>query len=324
VLANLALDGLEHRLKEHFPKPRGAGYNAQVNMVRYADDFIVTGRSKEVLEQEVQPLIEQFMRERGLELSKEKTRITHIESGFDFLGQNVRKYNGKILIKPAKANIHSFLEKVRGVIKANKQATAGHLIGLLNPIIRGWAHYHQHVVSKQTFSSIDHAIFQALVQWINRRHPTKSSQWKKAKYFQTIGGQHWVFHGERNGKNCLLFSAARVPIKRHVKVKGEANPYDPEWERYFERRLDVKMVDNLKGRRQLLYLWKEQNGICPVCKEKITEITGWENHHRSWRSWGGPDSADNRVLLHPNCHRLVHSQKGNVEKPRPARGEREA
>ena len=324
VLANLALDGLERRLRATYPQSSGPHRRAAVNLIRYADDFIITGRSKELLEEEVKPLVEQFMRERGLELAQDKTSVTHIEDGFDFLGQHVRKYNGKLLIKPSKQNVQAFLEKVRETIKANKQAPTGQLIAMLNPIISGWAHYHRHVVSMATFSSIDHAIFQALWRWAKRRHPKKPRRWIKAKYFATIGGNHWVFHGAHNGKDLTLFRASRVSIKRHVKVRAAANPFDPAWELYFEQRLGVKMVDNLKGRRQLLRLWKEQDGICTVCNQKITELTGWHNHHMIWRCHGGPETAENRVLLHPTCHSKVHSQGLYVEKPRPTRGEQEA
>jgi RNA-directed DNA polymerase len=146
----------------------------------------------------------------------------------------------------------------------------------------------------------------------------------KRKYFRTIRGYAWVFHGEALGEDQCLTRAVRVAIERHVKVKGEANPYDPDWEIYFEQRLGVKMADNLKGRRQLIHLWKEQGGICPVCNQKITELTGWHNHHITWRSLGGTDTAENRVLLHPTCHSKVHSLRLTVSKPRPERGEREA
>ena len=325
VLANLTLDGLEAKLREKYPKASQASRKAKVNLVRFADDFIITGSSKELLENEIKPLVEEFMRERGLELSEEKTHITHIEDGFDFLGQNVRKYKGKIIIKPAKKNVKTFLGKIRNVLKANKQATAGHLILQLNPIIRGWANYHRHVSSKQTFDKMDHAIFLSLWQWAKRRHPGKSRRWIKDKYFHSIGNRNWVFSGtiiDKQGKTRLirLFYAHRVSIKWHIKIKGEANPYDPAWELYFEQRLGVKMEDNLKGRRQLLYLWKEQGGSCPICKQKITKLTGWHNHHIIWRSSGGSDKAENRVLLHPNCHRQVHSQRLDVVKPRPSLG----
>jgi RNA-directed DNA polymerase len=322
VLANLALDGLEKRLIAQFHTSQRVRSRNKVNLVRYADDFVVTGSSKELLESEVLPLVQAFMKERGLELSLEKTRITHIEDGFDFLGQNVRKYDGVLLIRPSKKSIQSLLGNIREVIKANKTATAGNLTLQLNPIIRGWANYHQHVCSKRTFSSVDHAIFKALWQWAVRRHGNKGRRWIKDKYFKVVGRQKWVFTGEVRGKGgqpaiIRLASAARTPIRRHGKIKGDANPYDPAWEMYFERRLGVKMEGNLRGKHRLLNLWRSQNGICPVCRRKITEITGWHSHHIVWRSKGGSDNAENQVLVHPNCHMQIHSQGLSVVKPRP-------
>lgn len=322
VIANMALDGLEALVKKKFPQ-------SKVHLVRFADDFIVTGESKELLQNEVAPLIAAFLQERGLELSPEKTRITHIGEGFDFLGQNIRKYNGKLLIKPSPKNIKRFLDKCRKLIKANGQMRAGHLIVRLNPVLRGWANYHRHVVSKRIYTKADYAIFKALWQWAKRRHPRKSRQWIQKKYFRTVGNRKWVFHGRtvnKNGKtrNVWLTTAASVPIQRHRKIKGQTNPYDPAWETYFEKRLDIQMANDLNGRRQLLYLWQEQNGICPLCDQKITKLTGWHNHHIVWRTNGGSDKAENRVLLHPNCHRQVHSRKLEIVKLRPAMGVRKA
>ena len=329
VLANMALDGLERELRGRYPKASALSRKAKVNLVRYADDFIITGSSKKLLEEEVKPLVESFLKERGLELSTEKTHITRIEDGFDFLGQNVRDYGGTILVKPSRKNVATFLEKVRGIIKASKHVTAGHLIVNLNPVIRGWANYHRHVASKRTFSRVDHAIFRALWQWAKRRHPKKSRQWIKDRYFETIDQRHWVFHGTVAGREEViqpvwLLAASSVPIQRHTKVKGEANPYDPAWEPYFEERLGVKMAGTLVGRWTLRLLWKEQGGICPVCNQKITTVTGWHNHHIVWRTHGGKDTLENRVLVHPNCHQQIHSQELDVGKPRPAKGVREA
>jgi len=326
VLANLALDGLEARLRERYPKASNASRKAKANLVRFADDFIITGSSKELLENEIKPLVEQFMKERGLELSQEKTHITHITTGFDFLGQNVRKYkDGKVLVNPSKKNVKTFLTTIRKLIKENAQATAGNLIVQLNPKIRGWANYHRHVSSKQTFVKVDDAIFRAVWQWARRRHPKKPGRWVKDKYFHSIGQRNWVFSGEveeQDGttRKVQLFYAHTVPIERHTKIKGDANPYDPAWEMYFEERLGVKMVHNLKGKRQLIYLWKEQNGLCPICHQRITKLTGWNNHHIVRRVDGGADRRGNRVLLHPNCHRQVHSQGFSVVKLRPAKG----
>jgi len=261
------------------------------------------------------------MRERGLELSAEKTQITRIEDGFDFLGQNVRKYKGKLMIKPARKSVRSLLRKVREIVKANRTAAAGHLIVRLNPVIHGWANYHRHVVSKAVFGKVDSAIFQILWRWAKRRHPKKTRWWVVDKYFHAYGTRRWVFSGEAANddgttRHVWLFRASNVPIERHVKVKGEANPYDPQWEVYFEQRLGVRMAHDLKGRRKLLYLWLEQRGFCPACRQKITKMTGWHNHHLIWRTHGGTDKAENRVLLHPECHRQVHSLKLEVAKPR--------
>jgi len=316
VLANMVLDGLEPLLRKHFPTT--ITKQAKVNFVRYADDFIITGISETLLETQVKPLVARFLQERGLTLSLDKTHITHINAGFDFLGQNIRKYKGKLLIKPSKRSIKRFLEKVRDIIRRHPTTTAGKLIWMLNAVIRGWALYHRHVVSARVFQAVDRQIFLALWRWAKRRHPKKSRRWIKDKYFHAIDGRNWVFSGEHNGKRMTLLSASEIPIRRHIKVKAQANPFDPAWEIYFEERLGVKMVGSLHGRRQLIHLWKEQQGICPVCQQKITTLSGWHNHHIIWRSKGGADHAANRVLLHPNCHRLVHSQELSVEKPRPA------
>src|SRR3984957_8383675 len=331
ALANCALDGLERLLKEKFPtkKPLSSfgGKFPCVNLIRYADDFVITGRTKELLEGEIKPLVEQFLQARGLELSPAKTVITHVEKGFDFLGQNVRKYpNGKLLIKPSKKNIKTFLDGIRGNIKAALGMSAADVIDWLNPKIRGWANYHRHVVSKRAFSRVDHSIFIRLWQWARRRHPNKSSRWLKGKYFEQHGGNNWSFFGEscdNEGKphKVRLLLASSTPIHRHVKVKRTANPYDMANETYFEKREADHIAETFRGTRTLRFLWKFQRGSCPVCNTKITRITGWRFHHCVPRALGGSTSADNRVLLHPECHDRVHRQRLSVSKPRlPERG----
>ena len=329
VLANLALDGLEKMLRERYPTNTRRSRRAQVNLVRYADDFIITGSSRQLLEGEIKPLVVDFLQERGLELSAEKTRITHIENGFDFLGQNVRKYKGKLLIKPSPRNCREFLGKVREQIRTHKPMPAGGLVILLNPLIRGWANYHRHVVSKRIFEKMDCAIFKALWQWARRRHPQKGRRWIARKYFLRGPSSAWVFYGHLPGKAgelemVSLLKASSIAINRHVKIRGEANPYDPEWEDYFDTRLGVKMEATLRGRRKLHYLWKQQQGLCPNCNQKITELSGWHSHHLVRRSNGGSDSTANLILLHPNCHNQVHSQRLTVTKPRLAGGVRKA
>jgi RNA-directed DNA polymerase len=326
ALANCALDGLEQLLKENYPAGRRlkslGGLVSSVNFIRYADDFVLTSKSKDLLEGEVQPLVEQFLQQRGLKLSPTKTVITHVEKGFDFLGQNVRRYpNGKLLIKPSKKNVKTFLAGIRATIKAGLGMSAADLIDQLNPKIRGWANYHRHVVSKRTFTHVDHSIFHSLRRWARRRHPKKSSTWRKEKYYERYRGNNWCFFGERcddegQPSKVWLYRAKSTPIKRHIKVKGEANPYDPVYETYFEDREGSHMLDTFRGTQTLRFLWKEQRGLCAVCYTKITRITGWRVHHCVPLVTGGSKSAENRVLVHPECHDRVHRQRLSVSKPR--------
>lgn len=242
VLANMALDGLEEVARRAAPR------NQKVNVVKYADDFIITGTSKEVLEGCVKPAVIAFLKERGLELSEEKTRITQIDDGFDFLGFNVRKYGGTLLIKPAKAAVHRFLADVRELIKANTSAKTEALIRQLNSKIRGWANYYRHVVAKKTFAYVDDQVFRALMTWIDRRHPNKSARWKRRRYFRSDGLRNWVFSAKiRDGLGqitCLdLFHASSVPIVRHIKIQGHATPYDPAYRDYFTRRAHSRRVN---------------------------------------------------------------------------------
>jgi RNA-directed DNA polymerase len=324
VLANLTLDGLEKKLKECFPKPN-RGKSPLVHLVRYADDFLITGRSKELLEQEVKPVVEAFLRERGLELSPEKTKITPMEEGLDFLGHHLRWYKGKYLAMPAKKSKKNLLQKVRGIVKGNAQATAGRVISLLNPVLRGWTEYHRTQSSKRAFATLDHHIFWTLWRWAKRRHPRKSAKWVRKKYFHQEGNRSWVFTGEvtdYRGRTRVvqLMSMASVPIERHIKIRDGANPYAPEWEEYFEQRMGWRMLRSLSGRRLLLHLWREQRGICPQCQTRITKESGWNLHHLVERAKGGKDTADNCVLLHPNCHQQVHVQRISIAKPGPSRG----
>ncbi|SLM28791.1 RNA-directed DNA polymerase [Desulfamplus magnetovallimortis] len=244
VLANMVLDGMEDLLKHSFRK------QDKIHMVRYADDFVITGSSKELLQYAVKPLLVRFLKERGLSLSAEKTLITHIDEGFDFLGFNFRKYKGKLLIKPAKSSIARIKEKIRTIIKSNKTGTTDNLILALNPIIRGWANYYRHVVSSEVFGKIDHAIWHTTWRWSRRRHPNKSSRWIKNKYFQQEGDRDWVF-GEKESSERLL-RMGQIHIRRHIKIKADANPYDPLWDDYFAKRSKPKAAGFLNELYQCL------------------------------------------------------------------------
>jgi RNA-directed DNA polymerase len=234
LLANLTLDGMEKAIRSRIRKRQD-----QVNFIRYADDFAVTARTKETLEQIVIPVVMDFLAPRGLELSEQKTIITHIETGFNFLGQNVRKYRNKLIIKPAKEGLKALLQKTRECIKGCLGQTAQTLITKLNPIVRGWANYHRHVCSAKAFWNADRAIHYQLLRWAKRTHPKKPYRWLKQKYFSHEGQfGFYACKRTRAGETQVLrlHTPRRTVLERHVKVRGEANPYDPHYTEYFERR----------------------------------------------------------------------------------------
>jgi len=325
TLANMTLDGLEAALVQRFwvhPRTKtgkpdlNTRAQHKVNLIRYADDFIITGNSKELLEEEVLPLVERFLAERGLALSKEKTKVTHIDEGFDFLGWNVRKYQGKCLIRPAKKNVKAFLDSIRAVLRANRASSQDIVIAKLNPIIRGWANYHKSQVAADTFNRVDQIIWHSLLRWAKRRHHNKGVRWVLQRYFRKVGKTALVFATEerRNRKleRVFIFRAFGVKIKRHAKVASEANPFDPEWDAYFEARKAKKVVADWSVLApKHLELWKEQDGRCPVCTRHIEadDLVLIDKHHKVPKAHGGPDEQANLVLLHLNCHRQHHTTK---------------
>lgn len=248
IIANMVLDGLEEMLNSKFKvrnmkqgklawKSPPIGRNQKVNFVRYADDFVVSGISKEVLENEVKPMVEKFLEERGLELSIEKTLITNISDGFDFLGFNIRTYKGKLLIKPSKASVKSFFENVNAIFGRYKTVRADLLIKRLNSLLRGWANYYRYVASSETFSKVSNHIWKKTWKWSIRRHQKKSKHWVKNKYYTKILNRDWIFCGEDEaGQLITLFNIRGVKIRRHRKVFSEANPYAKEWKEYFAQR----------------------------------------------------------------------------------------
>jgi RNA-directed DNA polymerase len=316
ALANRALDGLQPALERRFSDTRRRRAGSKVHLVRYADDFIITGTSRVLLHREVQPLVERFLHKRGLELSHEKTRITHLDDGFDFLGQTVRRFrNGKLLIKPSKRSVKTFLAKIQETIDKSGNMTAGDLIRRLNQQIKGWTMYHRFAVSKRIFSAVDDRIFWKLMRWCRRRHPKKSWKWIKKRYFQREGHRDWVFTGMiRDSTGSMrpirLMRASGVKVLRWRKIRSAANPYDPEWELYLEARSYWKLTHTLEGRGRIEYLWTGQKGRCVLCGQVLqAEEQPWHIHHRIWRSRGGGATFDNLELLHAHCHRQIHSQK---------------
>jgi RNA-directed DNA polymerase len=315
TIANIALDGLEAALAEQFGQTDSAIRRFRVRLLRYADDFIITGSSKELLEKEVKPCVEAFLAERGLQLSPTKTVITHISEGFDFLGQNVRKYGGKLLIKPSAKNVKTFLDKVRETIRVNRPSKQETLISLLNPMIRGWANYHRHVVAKATYAAVDNHIWRALWRWARRRHPNKPRKWVRQKYFQTHDHRHWVFAIQTRGRNgesrlLKLRLASDTRIVRHAKVKSDANPFDPAWDSYFAQRKRRRMMERLQESGLPKQLWQQQQGYCAGCGQLIEENDRWVLQPAISIEDGGTRPLANLTMLHSSCQRLFRVATG--------------
>jgi RNA-directed DNA polymerase len=292
-------------LKRNFPQHKG------IHFIRYADDFIVTGHSKEILENDIKPAITAFLKQRGLELSQEKTRVTHITEGFDFLGQNVRKYpfqgKLKLLIKPAKKNIHSFLEEIRKVFRKARSTTQADLIKILNPKLRGWANYHRSVVSKETFTRIDAVIWHLCFRWAKRRHPGKGKRWVLEQYFKPIKGRSYRFSGfEKLEDGTLqqqtLSIMSYMPIRRHVKILQSAHPYDKKYDEYFDKRTSGKWKNNSMRLSIESYIIMTQKGECPCCSETLKVNQNWCISLKRKASQGGEYKIDNLDVVHDKCY----------------------
>ncbi|MDE2607106.1 MAG: HNH endonuclease [Burkholderiales bacterium] len=328
TLANITLNGLESGLAAHLRATLGyRGVQAsKCNVVRYADDFVVTGASQEVLETIVVPWVTSFLRERGLQLSSEKTRVVHIDHGFDFLGWNFRKYrNGKMYIKPSRANVKAFYRKVSDIVERSLSLPTERLIRRLNPVLRGWAAYHKGVCSKATLSRLDQLLYWRLMRWAQRRNPQKRKARLYSKHWLELGNRR-VFAVQRHNadgdvtRSLPLYRLADTKVIRYqYKVHGDYNPFDPAWELYGEQRhAKLKSLDFVNSQRQTL--WLQQGGYCPVCETLLDSAGGSDDHHIVYRMHGGSHALSNRVLLHPVCHRRVHALGLEVTKPVPAQG----
>lgn len=327
LLANIALHGIEEALsvRKILPNGRsiitteGVKYTAQGKtvgrkaVVRYADDFVVFCESKEEAEQSVATLT-QWLNERGLEFSPEKTRIVHLTEGFDFLGFNVRLYQApqtaksgwKLLIKPSKESVIKIREKLRERWHHLKGKNAKAAVKELNPIIRGWANYFRIGVASQIFQRLDDWMFRREVRYARRNHPKKSAAWMQARYFGRLNperGDKWVFGDKACGMHILKFSW--FPIERHVLVRGQASPDDAELNAYWAERNRARTRDLKPSRRKLA---QRQKGCCVNCGESLFNGEELQVHHKVPKQCGGWDKYDNLALVHLYCHQQIHAR----------------
>ena len=230
VIGNLVLDGLE-AVVTGSPRFRRAH---NLNYVRYADDFIVTANNHGVLAETIIPRIQAFLAERGVTLSADKTRITPLAEGFDFLGQTIRKHvrpNGKpakLQITPSQASLQAVKATIKGLCRSARGTTPAHLIATLTPVLRGWANYHRHSICAETFRKLDNYVWHRVYRWARRRHGNKSGRWIAARYFPHQPGETWRFTDPVTGAILPRVSEVVKP-QRPIKGKAQANPFAPEW-----------------------------------------------------------------------------------------------
>jgi len=306
VISNMVLDGLEALV-------HGGAWHRRVHhlhVVRWADDFIVTANSSEVLEQIVLPRINAFLEERGVRLSMEKTVITSLFQGVDFLGQTIRKHErphgkpAKLQITPSKASLQAIKTQIKALCKQAR--TPERLIDTLNPVLRGWANYHRHVICSETFAQLDSFVWGRVYRWAKHRHANKTGRWIAHRYFPHPSGEAWRFTDPVTGKQLIRVQQA-IKAQRHRKIKAEANPFDPKWEAYFHHRdRSLTLQASSSFRSKVLC---HQKGCCPGCRQGIQSEEKLELHHRD----GNPQNnhLPNLVFVHPNCHRQAHYAPDN-------------
>ena len=302
ILANMALDGLEKALSDRFHTNRLGKVDIRfknahkVNLVRYADDFIITAATEEIA-LEAKALARDFLKTKGLELSEEKTLITHIDDGFDMLGWTFRKFKGKLIIKPSKKSLKAFkAELSETILKRGKAWSQEVLIQRLNQQIRGWTNYHQSVCASEAFAHIDYILYELLWRWAKRRHPHKGRWWVSTKYWHRKGNRNWVFRTE----NKELLRVDHISIVRHTRVRMDANPYlDHE---YFAKRKVEHGMKRLSGRFK--QIWRNQNGCCYHCGQAMDTSEDREIFFKTPKSMGGRDEVPNMAYVHRHCQLL--------------------
>lgn len=311
TLANMTLDGLQGILAERYKRRtiKGEHYSPMVNLVRYADDFIITSENREVLETEIKPLVADFLAERGLTLSEEKTVITNIEDGFDFLGFNIRKFKKQLLTKPSKKAQKNFCDKIRKKIKSNKGCRQESLIRMLNPMIKGWGNYYRYGATRDAFHHVDNQIFNALWQWAKRRHSKKGKHWIADRYWHELRGKKWQFvsffhrpNGDEDSLSLVKLTES-FHFLRYSQIKGSANPFDAEDRLYFNKREKQNMLGTLKGRRSLLHLWDKQKRKCPVCGQPIDRVLQWNVMETT------EHGRKQKLLVHDKCYKLIKKNR---------------
>ena len=306
ILANVALTALDEEVMERF----GTKMNP---IVRYADDFVIVALS-ESHANDIKSHIKGHLKAIGLTLSDEKTHITEISKGFDFLGFNIRKYHDKLLIKPSTENVQRVLSKMRLIVKTSSHLTTTALISKLNPIIRGWGNYYRFVISSRIFTHIDDKVWEMIRQWVRAKH-TRLSPNLKERYFGRVRVSQWVLRDKDT--DAYLHKMKSIRIKRFVKVRNDKRVYDANDIKYWQRREYQNALNSIYGSMTHTKLFKKQKGRCEWCNQPITDeqlkASTIHLHHVRPRSEGGDNKLGNLRLVHTECHTTLHSQFSRKE-----------
>jgi RNA-directed DNA polymerase len=334
LLLNVALHGMETAAGvRHYPAGAHAGRTVKGSpvLIRYADDFLVLCHSQAQAEQ-VKAQLAKWLTPKGLAFNEDKTHIVHLDDGLDFLGFNVRRYRGKLLIKPSTAAVRRIRQRLSTEMKALRGANASLVILKLNPIIRGWAAYYRTGVSSRAFQALDAHMWRLAYQWAKRSHRNKPKFWIADRYFGAFNKtrrDRWVFGDRDTGAYLIKFAWTR--IARHQKVTGGASPDDPALTNYWASRRRKRMPPPVNG--PTLGLLKTQNGICPICGQLLLHAEDSPRTPDQWEQWvratrtaitrkaitrtgtGTPGGTQTR-LLHTRCWR--HHDASRHHEPAPA------
>jgi len=322
LLMNIALNGMETFLlsslttRIYYPSVKAMSQSPRKRIVptygycRYADDFVVTARTKADIEAVV-PRLQAWLKPRGLALNMEKTQVVNIQQGFPFLGFSIRHFKGKCLCRPQKEKVFAFLTRLRDWLKHHASVSPAAVIYHLNPILRGWGNYYKYGVSKRVFSYVDYQLWRALWRWCCKRHPNKGSQWVFRKYFRTHRGRTWTFATnviDRTGnqKALALVRLETISIQRHTKVKGTASPDDPSLRDYWQHRQTRYGKTYWDKGSKYFKVAQSQNWRCPVCQDALFNGEALHTHHRQLVKDGGTDAEENLIHLHQPCHYYLH------------------
>jgi RNA-directed DNA polymerase len=281
LLLNIALHGMETAAGARYGADERAMKGSPV-LIRYADDFVVHCHTRQQA-LEVKAQLAAWLTPRGLAFNEDKTQVVSLSEGYDFLGFNVRRYNGKLLIKPSKTAVRRIRKRLRDELRSLRGSNTQAVLKRLNPIIRGWAAYYRTQVSAEAFGKLDSYLWKLTLRWATVSHSNKPTHWVIARYFGPFNKARqnkWVFGDRQTGGYLHRF--AWTNIVRHTIVKHRASPDDPELADYWAwRRRKAPLPIN----RTALRLYQAQDGRCAICKTTLLAASERPQTPRDWEHW---------------------------------------